>query len=162
MRIEVRKRIFKALTPFIPLRHAPEFFEALKETDGLVTGSVVRRVLRSGQDGVTVEPFDLNIVIRKAAHYHLHDLLSRIGYQSYHANPPPRFSMTMKTVEVYEMSTAKKEVSVLFSSGLLQVYSPSVQTLRITVALARRGPLHVVLESRSTADMNAITYDTVL
>ncbi|KAJ2919810.1 hypothetical protein MD484_g570, partial [Candolleomyces efflorescens] len=111
MRVEARKRIFSALTPFIPLRHAPEFFDALEETGGLITGSVVRRVLRSGQDGVTVDPFDLNIVIRKPTHYHLHDLLTRIGYQSYQANPPARFSMTMKSVEVYEMSTTTQKAN---------------------------------------------------
>jgi hypothetical protein len=155
-------RIFDAISPFVPTRHTQEFFKALKDANGLITGSVVRRVLRSGRDRVTVDPYNLNIIIRDPTHYHLHDLLSRIGYQSYQTNPPGRFSLTMKQVEVYERTTkaqdmSRPDLSFFFSFPflfMLQVDSPRVQVRRVTVAFARRGPLHVVLESQSTVDMN--------
>ncbi|KAJ2919809.1 hypothetical protein MD484_g571, partial [Candolleomyces efflorescens] len=141
---EKRRRVFDAISPFVSRTIASDFFRELESCQGLITGSVVRHVLRSGLHEAPYPPFDLNIIVPKGVGNSLRVLLRDNGYIDYDRDPPRDLALSIVKVELFEK----------WHEGLRK-------RLYITIATARKSTLHALVSSRSTADMNAISGDTV-
>jgi hypothetical protein len=91
-------------------------------------------------------------------------LLEGEGFCYYHPDVPWNLAHVTRMVEFYERWDAGLKVSVseTSNSGSPGLNLSHQKRLYIMFAVCRKGPLHTILSSGSTTDMNTITSDTVL
>ncbi|KAJ2913797.1 hypothetical protein MD484_g6604, partial [Candolleomyces efflorescens] len=148
---EIRSRVFSEVGAFVPADNVLELFEVIGGSDGLICGSVARRVLLPywpvEDDGQPLKatpcPNDLNILTAADRSELLFNFFQELNYQYSIESPSPLYEAYVTKLEVFTLTRDNGEVS------------------RVTVSLCKNGPLSALLGSPTTAEMNAITYDAI-
>jgi hypothetical protein len=118
--VEIRRRVFLALSPFIPRRQVPTFLDALQGSEGLIVGSVARQVQLWGSDHEGNQPIDLNVIIGRSAQDLIHQVLLDCGYQSENDLPRPLYSRLVAKLEVYTQTQANGLVRRILNFDSIQ------------------------------------------
>ncbi|KAJ3531224.1 hypothetical protein NMY22_g8245 [Coprinellus aureogranulatus] len=168
---EIRRRVFGRLDRFIPHELAPDFFQELKSARGFITGGVVREVFLMNHDNAppplrpiphTVDedttaeddPAGLTstliIVVAKCNISPLQDFIKGLGYSSIPINEDSRLVDTRKGKDVVAtIEHYNKE------GGSGQEYD-------IILLVSENEALSVLMAGGDTADMVAISHDTIV
>ncbi|KAJ2911695.1 hypothetical protein MD484_g8718, partial [Candolleomyces efflorescens] len=107
---EIRRRCNEVVSRFIPRDRIQEFWEKLRASKAVITGSVVRELMLINIKEVI--PFDLNILHRLYEKDELHALFLSMGYTSSSRVPGEDYESTIASVEQYEKETTEGVVSV--------------------------------------------------
>lgn len=118
---EIRRRLFALVSLFIPEDNVPKFFDILRDSDGLICGSTVRRVLLpyipqdSGQQRKeTPLPKDLNVLIASDRSELLFNFFEQLQYDYSVQMPNKLYSDVVTRLEVFRKQAPGGKVSVLF------------------------------------------------
>lgn len=128
---EIRRRIFELISTFIPSDSVDEFFNILKESDGLICGSAVRHILLpfvSHPDGpsrtkATPFPRNLNIVVGPDRNDMLFSFFTGLSYRYRESRPDVLYRKNVVMLEIFAKVLDDDQVRGSISCPLSTRYS---------------------------------------
>ncbi|KAJ2920008.1 hypothetical protein MD484_g402, partial [Candolleomyces efflorescens] len=148
---EIRRRISALVSLFIPTKDVLEFFEILRDSDGLICGSAARYVLLpynpAANDGPLPNamplPNDLNVLVAHDRAELFFQFFAGLEYEYSIERADTLYASHVTKVEVFTKTRVGQKDA------------------RITLSLCKNNVLSTLLRSPTTSEMNAITFDAV-
>jgi hypothetical protein len=110
--IEIKRRVYAAVAPFIAPDLPRTFFNTLDDTRGVVFGALVRHLLLQNQQTRTLPPpltMDIAVPIDMGEYWYT--FLTTLGYVSTEVSPSPSWRKETRSVECFERRLADANVS---------------------------------------------------
>jgi hypothetical protein len=116
---EIRRRVFSEVAAFVPADSIPELFNIIRDSDGLICGSVVRHVLLPywplDNDQLLLKsspyPNDLNLLVANDRSELLFNFFEDLHYHYSVESPSPLYAPYVTKLEVFTLTRADGIVS---------------------------------------------------
>jgi hypothetical protein len=127
---EIRRRLFEVVSIFIPENDVPEFFDTLRDSDGLICGSVVRYILLPYvlQEGNELQrktspmPNDLNMLVASDRSELFFTFFEKLGYKYSIETPDSLYKQYVTRLEVFRREDSDGKVRTLGDSYTLCIH----------------------------------------
>ncbi|KAJ3531228.1 hypothetical protein NMY22_g8247 [Coprinellus aureogranulatus] len=150
VKTEIRERVYGRLDRFVPSSLAPKFFHRLKSSKGLMIGGVVREALLHNHEKAPTPTSTLTIAVAQGCESHMQEfVVEDLGYTLVPwNNATPLLELRTDPEAVDEEERYRKE------DGGKEHF--------IVIMISKEQALRVLIAADNTADMLAISHDTIV